>query len=235
MEYTVSAVMEKEEFTISMDDAERYLNLYVGECESGWKYHIGDTYSKFLKKSNAEDSKALMRKVIACSILLPTYDKSVIKTPVQNLLHWCHTWSQFNERDWVELLRIEIEKDKEIEGWRNQCLSLGVVHPIEYSPVTREAFNRLFGKAQDAGVITKENKADMVRRFQNLVLAYGGNVICYLFMKEEYKINKKVLNWRSNYFFEKLIFDTYTPEQVFKIKKQELAKTNPKLVKSVTI
>jgi len=234
MEYTVSAVMEKtDDFTLSIQDSTKYLNLYVGE--SDWEKHLKILYGRLLKKHGAAEAKELMRKTIACTILLPTHDKSKIPTPVENLLFWTPTYTQFNERDWVLELQEVIEADKDIEGWRNQCLSLGVVHPLEYSPVTREAFNRLFTKAEEAGAVNDSNKKDMIRRFQNLVLAYGGNVICYMFVKEDYKINRKILNWRSNYFFEKLIFDTYTPEQVFKIKKQELAKTNPKLVKSVRV
>lgn len=229
----MSAVMEKKELVFNWQEMARYLKLYVGEAD--WEAHLVDKFKKLENRYGTDKAKELIKKAAACAILLPTYDRSTIKDPPQNILYWCDTWTQFNERDWVELLTEVIHRDKEIENWRNQCLSLGVVHPIEYSIVTREAFNRLYTMADESGVVTPENKKDIVRRFQNLVLAYGGNVICYLFVKEEFKIRKKVANWRTNYFFERLIFDTYSFDQVFKIKKQELAKTNQKLVKSIRV
>lgn len=231
MEYTVSAVMEKKEFSLTVEEAERYLKLYLGEAK--WKDHLGTLFTRLERQHGTEQAKILIKKMIAFAVLLPTFDRSKITDPPENLLFGGFKYTQFNEKDWTELLRLEVEKDKEIEFHRNKCLSLGIIYPIEYSPMTRQAFNWLYGKAEDANVITAENKKEMIRRFQNLVVAYGGAVICSVFNKEEWKINKKILNWKSNYFFEKLIYQTYTPEQIFKIKKQELAKTNQRLVKSV--
>lgn len=223
--------MEKEEFSLTPDEAERYLRIYLGEAE--WKSHLATLFTRLKKQYGENQARVMGRKMIAFAILLPTFDRSKVTDPPENLLFAGFKYTQFNEKDWTQLLQVEIEKDKEIELNRNKCLSLGIIYPIEYSPITRQAFNWLYGKAEDAGIITAANKKEMIRRFQNLVVAYGGSVICSLFLKEDWKINKKVLNWRSNYFFEKLLYETYTPEQIFKIKKQELSKTNSRLVKSV--
>jgi hypothetical protein len=107
------------------------------------------------------------------------------------------------------------------------------VYPIVYAPWPRQAFNWLFKAAEESGQVTDENREQVEKRFERLVLTYGGLVICHIFQKEEYKIKKKVLNWRTGYFFERLIFDIYTIDQVLKIKKQELLKTNKTLVKQI--
>lgn len=231
MEYIVSTVMEKEEFHLTKEEAERYLRIYLGE--SDWKKHLLILFDRLKKQNGEEQAKIIIKKMIAFSILLPTFDRSKITDPPENLLFGGFKYTQFNEKDWTDLLRIEVKKDKEIALNRSKCLSLGFVDPIEYSPITRQAFNWLYGKADDLGVINADNKNQMIKIFKNLVVAYGGKVVCDVFIKEDWKINKKILNWRSNYFFEKLIYETYTPEQIFKIKKQELAKTNTRLVKSV--
>jgi hypothetical protein len=211
--------------------AEKYLNLYVGDVD--WAHHIAQVWGRLSKKHQPAEAGAIMKKTLACTILLPLYDRTKIPELPENLLYWVPSYTQFNERDWFALLKETMTHDLEIDNWRNQALSLGIIYPLDYSPVTRQAFKRLYDKAQEAGVINEANKADIVRRFQNLVIAYGGNVICSLFTdKHNYRL-KKVLNWRTGYFFEKIIYEVYTIEQVLKIKKAELAKTNPKLVKQI--
>ena len=228
----MSEVLVKEKTdTLDVDTEVKYLNLYVGQAD--WQHHIAQLWGRLSSKQySPEDRKAMMRKILSCAILLPSYDKTKVPEVPENLLYWVSSYTQFNERDWFSLLQDVIERDTEIEKWRNQSLSLGVVHPIEYSPVTRQAFNWLYSEADHAGVITPDNKQDMERRYKNLVLAYGGNVICSIFIKEKHRL-KKVLNWRTGYFFERIIFETYTAEQVLKIKKAELSKTNQSLVKQL--
>lgn len=230
MEYTVSTVMEKE-YVLNEEIASRYLTLYLGV--SDWEVHLKTLYARLKRQYGDQTAKEELRKRIAFAVMLPAYDKSTITDPPENLLFKGSHYSQYDQKDWVGLLGEQIKQDKEIEETRNKCKSLGYVYPIVYSPITRQAFNWLFEKAQNAGVVTPQNKQDVVKIFEKLVVAYGGKVICTIFEKEDWKINKKVLNWRSNYFFEKLIYEIYTPEQIFKIKKQELAKTNPRLVRSV--
>ena len=67
---------------------------------------------------------------------------------------------------------------------------------------------------------------------KNLVKIYGGAVICNVF--NNYGLNiDKVLNWRSGYFIEKEIYKVYSIEQIIKIKKAEMAKTNPNYIKTL--
>lgn len=228
----MSAVMEKGKLTT--ENMVKYLNLYIGE--TSWEDKLAHLYNRvLLPKLGEKQAKITFKESVAFAILGQEYASIPVPDELSNALYRI-SWAQFKERDdWVALLEKRIKDDIEIESSRDQCLSLGIVHPLDYSPVTRQAYNWLYGKAEDSGVVTEENKKDIVRRFQNLVYAYGGNVVCYIFMKEETKVKKKVLNWRSNYFFERLIFDVYTLEQILKIKKQELNKTNSKLVKKVRV
>jgi len=124
-------------------------------------------------------------------------------------------------------------EDQKIARWRNQCKSLGIIDPIDYSPITRQAFNWLYGSAEDSGIITNENKVRIEQSLKRLVYAYGGASICSVYDKHEGVIKRKVLNWRSNYFFEKALYEVFTIDQLVKIKRQELKKTNPKLVKKI--
>jgi hypothetical protein len=128
---------------------------------------------------------------------------------------------------------MQIAEDEKIEGWRLECQRLGVIYPIVYAPWPRQAYNWLYKASEESGQLNDDNRELIEKRFERLVLTYGGLVVCHIFQKEEHKIKKKILNWRTGYFFEKLIFDIYTIDQVLKIKKQELAKTNPTLVKKI--
>ena len=227
----MQATKVKMEHSLTRNEAVKYLNRYAGDAD--WAHHMQRKWELLSSRMRMDDAEELFKKIIACTILLPTFDKSRLTDPPQNLFHGCMKYDQFDERDWVELLHKVKERDIEIRQWRNQCLSLGIIAPIQYSPITRQAYNWLYGKAVDTGVVTPENKASIVDSMEKLVYAYGGQVICGIFTKEEWKINKKVLNWKSNYFFERLIYDVYTFDQVFKIKQQELKKTNSKLVQQI--
>lgn len=212
-------------------DAARYLSLYVGE--SDWERHITERYKQLAKSSSEAQAKNDLRKSVACATLLPIYDRYKVPDPPENLLFWCKSFRQYGERDWEALLVETMERDTQIAKWRNQCQSLGIIDPIDYSPITRQAFNWLFSEAERSGEVTEENRQRIEQSFKRLVYTYGGAVICSIFQKHESSVRKKVLNWRSNYFFERLIFDIYSVDQVVKIKRQELKKTNPKLVKQI--
>lgn len=214
------------------DNATRYLNIYVAEID--WNTHIARVFNKIKAQGYSPDeAKDRLRKIIACTILLPIYDKQKVPDPPENLIYWCPSWHQFNDRDWYALLEEVHAKDVNIAKWRNQSQSLGIIDPIDYSPITRQAFNWLYGAAEESGSITAENQQRLEQAFKKLVWAYGGAVICSLFQKPDAGIKRKVHNWRTNYFFERLIFDNYSIDQVIKIKRQELKKTNPKLVKQI--
>lgn len=208
---------------IEKKDLIKYLGIYIS-LDVDWERQINNLYSK-LKDLDR------LKKQIACTILLPTHDKSVLTDPPQNLLFWCGKYDRFAERDWVEDLYKVIDFDTKIAANRKQYLDIGFVHPIEYAPITRQAFNWLYDRAEQSGVVTDANKQDISNRFMNLTTVYGGAVICNIFMKDELKnrINK-LLNWRTGYFVEHLINQTYKPEQILTIKQHELKKTNSKLV-----
>jgi hypothetical protein len=78
----------------------------------------------------------------------------------------------------------------------------------------------------------EDNKENLVNKFSNLVRAYGGAIICNMFVNHKMNIDK-ILNWRSGYFFEKEIYKVYSVEQIVKIKNSELNKTNSQYVKKI--
>jgi hypothetical protein len=138
------------------------------------------------------------------------------------------------DRDWYQLFKQRVEEDAKIERVRKKVQSMGIIYPLDYSPITRQALHWLIDKAKDTGQLNEENKKVIIARFEKLVYAYGGTVVCGVFSKTN-NIEKKVLNWKTSYFFERLIFTIYSPEQIVKIKAGELKKTHPKLVKQITI
>lgn len=215
-----------EEDTLSLPLAEYYLNIYVGSSE--WRKHLLSLWPKVNK------DKDTMRKMVACTILLPAEETHIVADPPHRLLFGIRSFDQYKEKDWFKEFQKVVTRDSEIEQYRMKALGLGVIDPIDFAPNTRQAFNWLYGKAEDSGVITTDNKDDIVRRFKNLVLAYGGAVICNIFTRHDDAL-KKIPNWRSGYFFERAIFDVYKPEQVFKIKKMELDQTSERLVKRIRV
>lgn len=222
--------VDVDEFKLSKKDAIKYLTIYVGE--SDWEINIDRLYARLSKNLGKDETIPMMRKILSCTILLPTYNKAIVPDVPENLLHQVQYWHQFGEKDWAKLMSEVVDRDHNIVTWRSQCQSLGVVYPIEFSPMTRQAHNWLFAEAEKAGVVNAQNKASISSAWERLVLVYGGMVICNIFEKQKFKL-KKIYNWKTNYFFERLIFDVYKPEQVFKMKKQELEKTNPTLVRKI--
>lgn len=208
----------------------KYLNLYLGEDD--WNSHIDRLYRELLKKADSkEDAAQQMRKVMSCAILLPQYDKSLRKQQSpSNLLFKCRFFHQFDERDWSKEFERLLDNDAEIEPVRNRALALGIVDPIDYAPVTRQAFNWLFDAALNSGSIDESNQDKIKVLCKRLVWAYGGTVVCAVFRKSQKKIDN-IWNWHTNYFFEKLIYEVFTPTQILQIKHQELQKVNKKLVK----
>jgi hypothetical protein len=215
--------------------AVRYLGLYLGEAN--WEEHIDSVWGRYVRQNGAskEQLAAKMKMTVAAAMLLPTYDRTVFpKDRPENLLHRISTWDQFKERDWYAEFQAIVAQDLKIKGWRNQALQLGIIDPVEEAVWCRQAFNWLFEQAQSSGVVTADTKDDIVTRHRNIVKAYGGAVISNIFTRHE-EVLKKVFNWRTGYFVEHAIFEVYTPEQVLKIKRAELAKTNARLVKRVKV
>lgn len=214
-------------------EAVRYLTLYLGKpSNKSWEEHMDEFYNQKRKYIGDEAALQALKRNIAFALMLRYKEKIKIPEPYQGVLFGAEKWSQYNDADWISLFQEVLKQDEKIKRWRSESLSLGVIYPIEYCPITRQAYNWLFEKAQDTGAITSLNKTDMIDKFQKLVLAYGGNVVCHIF-KNESLMNKEVISWETNYFFERLIFQVYKIDEILKIKKQELAKANPKLVKQI--
>lgn len=215
---------------LPLDVAYKYLNIYVGF--SDWETAI----KKLWVSQKISGDKEKLKKVVCATILLPYVDRSTridLEHP-DNLLQKMPWFQQLNDKDWFAEFQKIFDTDGKIDACRRKSYSLGVITPFEYAPIARQAYNWLFAKAEESGIVTTDSKADISERFKNMVAAYGGAVICNIFSRHSEKL-KKVINWRTGYFFEKIIYEVYSPEQIYKIKKSELDSTNTKLVKSVRI
>lgn len=223
--------------TLSKEKALQYLKVYNSDIN--WEPHINTLGSRIRTKNGLSESQDLLRRQIACTILLPQYDKDTITDPPEKLLFTCSKYHQYEEHDWLREFSDIAEKDAFIADVRAKALNLGVVYPLEYNPNTRQAFNWLCEEAERRGDLHDKNRMEVTKKFQNLVYAYGGVVICSVFGKPELKPKiSKILNWRSGYFFERLIFEAYKSEEIIRIKQHELNKLineNSKLVKKVKV
>lgn len=223
-----------QEFKLDRDLAKKYLKIYNADID--WDEHITSVRER-VKTLPRQQQAIELQKRLACAILLPYHEKNTIQNPPQNLLFFCHKWAQYPSRDWLAELHDIIEKDKEIEIIRNKCLALGIVYPLQYNPNTRQAFNWLYDEAKSSGDITEDNKQDITKKLQNIVYAYGGAVVCSVFQKPELKTKiSNLLNWRSGYFFEKLIHEVYKPDEIIRIKTHEnnkIKNTDDKLIKMI--
>jgi hypothetical protein len=226
--------VKEDTIVLTRERALRYLKVYNADID--WAPHV-DTLARRIVKQNDPSSQDKLRKQIACTILLPAMEKEVLTDPPQNLLFYCSKYHQFETTDWLELFSTVVRKDQMIDEVRSKALNLGIIYPLDYNPNTRQAFNWLYDNAVSAEDLTEDNKEDLVKKLQNMVYAYGGAVICSVFGKPELKPKlSKIVNWRSGYFFERLIFEAYKPEEILRIKQHELNKLtniNSKLVKRV--
>lgn len=220
-----------EDNTLPVSVAEKYLKLYVADID--WQSHITRLWSLTSSKISDQNlAKEYMKRAISCATILPLVEKTQIPDPPSNLLFWCTGWRQFNEQDWFQMLLEIMKEDIQITNSRNKIIQIGVIDPIDVSPITRQAYNWLFDKVSSSE--DEFNELEIKTKLGNLVRAYGGAVICNMFMN--YKLNiDKVLNWRSGYFFEKQIFKVYNTDQIIKIKTAELNKTNQKYIKRVGV
>lgn len=227
----MTSVIEKN--TMPIDVAEKYLNIYIGE--SDWKTHITKLWTNFENKNkNADISREDIKRAISCTALLPTLEKTNIPDPVHLILFWCPTWNQYKEKDWFSLFKDVVKKDIEIQKNHKQLLSLGIIDPIDYSPITRQAYNWLYSYAENSGSINDKTRDLISKKMQNLIRLYGGAVISNVFSNHSSNV-EKVFNWRSGYFFEREIYNIYTFDQIKKIKSKEIEKLNPKFVKTLIV
>jgi len=226
-EEDLSKVLDEDKITQPV--AEKLLTLYVGEAD--WWQHVAKLHQRLVRKHGQEKARSLVRQAVAFTILLPAFDRSTRIDPEhpENLLFWGLSYHQFDQRDWFEELKSVIRRDQQITQWRREALKLGVIDAIEYQPYCRQAYKWLCLEAEESDVVlTPELKL----KFRQLVMAYGGAVVSYIFEKHHSAV-KKIVNWRSGYFFERLIFNTYSVDEVLKIKSNEIKKTNPKWIKEV--
>lgn len=219
-----------EDRSLSISVADKYLKLYVANIE--WEQHIASLWNNALKKyGNDTVAKDHVKKAIACATILPLVEKTTIPDPPSNLLFWCTGWKQFNEQDWFDIFISVLKEDVLISEKRNKIIKTGIIDPIDVSPLTRQAFNWLYEKAQEEN-LDEELRKQVKDKLANIVKAYGGAVICNIFTK--YKKNvEDVMNWRSGYFFEKQIHKVYTIDEIIKIKTVEINKMNSNYIKKV--
>lgn len=221
-----------EENSLSQELADEYLKIYIADID--WIPHMKKLWNNFYNKSQDKDQASeMVKKAISCAILLPVIDNTTIPNPPHRLLFWCTGWVQFNERDWFALFKETIQTDLEIKNNRKEVIKSGIIDPIDYSPMSRQAFNWLYERAYNSGQITEENKALVTEKLKNIVRIYGGAVVCSIFINHE-SFLEKVINWRSGYFFEKQIHRAYTVEKINKIKNMEFRKTNSDYIKKPT-
>jgi hypothetical protein len=136
------------EDTIPFEVAEKYLNLFLGK--SDWDNHLKRLWTISASKNSTEEQrKNFVKKAISCAIMLPLLEGTTIPSPPDKLLFWCTAWTQFNEKDWFKLFQENIEEDIKITKDRNAIIMLGVVDPIDVSPLTRQAFNWLYNRAKE--------------------------------------------------------------------------------------
>ena len=220
------------EDTIPLDVAEKYLTIFLGPTD--WKKNINKLWEISSSKSKDIDSrKYFVKKAISCAALLPYTEKSQVPSPPENLLFWCTAWVQFNERDWFDLFKKVITEDIEIAKSRNKAIILGVLDPINISPLSRQAFNWLYQKSKENEDLENINTKELITKLENIVKSYGGAVVCNMFVNHKKNINN-IFSWRSGYFFEREIHKVYSIEDILKIKATEIEKTNPKYIKKVS-
>ena len=212
----------------------KYLELYIGESPT-WEDALGRLL-RLLKARNKELSEEQLheraKQGISFAILLPAFDQSIKidKENPENHLFWVQGYSQLDTRDWFAELRKIFKNDIEIAEHRRNVLKLGVIDAVEYHPLSRQAYRWLCESAEQSGI---ELTPELQKKFRQFVMAYGGAIITYIFEKNKKDIDKKVVNWRGAYFFERLVYEIYTPEQVLKIKQNDINNTNPQWVKTV--
>jgi hypothetical protein len=219
--------------SLPINVAEKYLKLYVADVS--WQDAIATLWKNSINKiQNQEAAKEHVKKAISCATILPLMEKTTIPDPATNLLFWCTGWAQFGKNDWFSLYLDILKEDIKINETRNEIIRLGIIDPIDISPITRQAYNWLYQKAEEIEDMSNIDTSLLNAKLTNLVKAYGGAVICNIFINHKSNVDK-VFNWRSGYFFEKQIHKVYSVEQIKKIKLAELAKTSNKYIKTIEI
>lgn len=225
-------VLEKNK--LPHDVSTKYLNLYVGHSDT-WLDAITRLYGLLKSRNKELPEEQLLEKIkqgISFAILFPAHDRSlkIDKDNPENHLFWSQSFSQLEGKDWFAEFQKVFRQDTNITEYRKEVLKLGVIDAVEFHPLSRQAYRWLCESAESSEV---ELTPELKKKFYNLVMAYGGAIITYMYEKHSKEIDKKVINWRSAYFFERLMYQVYQPEQVIKIKQNDINNTNPQWVKTV--
>jgi len=216
--------------SLSIDVADKYLTLYLGE--SNWPEKISQLWTVQSKRHGEEKAKEIVKKCIACACLSPIVNKTAIPEENHVLIFWVAGWPQFNERDWFEMFKEVVKSDLQIEKNRLTIMKFGIFEHIDIPPLTRQAYNWLNEKVNQEKFVNQELKEKSVTKMKNLVRIYGGAVLCNLFTNYSSNV-ERVLNWKSGYFVEKEIYKVYSLDQIIKIKKSEIQKTNSNYIRKV--
>ena len=219
------------EDVIPIEVAEKYLNIFV--AKTNWSEHIKSLWNTSGRRIKEDEARrAHVKRAISCATLLPYEEGTTIPSPPENILFWCTAWEQFNKKDWFDQYKKNIKEDINISENRNKIIKLGIIDPVDVSPMNRQAFNWLYTKAKEKENLTEEEMKALEKKFFNMVKSYGGAVICNIFLNHKNAV-ENVFNWRSGYFFEKQIYKVYSLEDIIKIKTAEIKKTNPKYIKKI--
>lgn len=216
--------------SLSIDVADKYLTLYLGE--SNWPEKISQLWTVQSKRHGEEKAKEVVKKCIACACLSPIVNKTAIPEENHVLIFWVAGWPQFNERDWFEMFKEVVKSDLQIEKNRLTIMKFGIFEHIDIPPLTRQAYNWLNERVNQEKFVNQELKEKSVTKMKNLVRIYGGAVLCNLFTNYSSNV-ERVLNWKSGYFVEKEIYKVYSLDQIIKIKKSEIQKTNSNYIRKV--
>lgn len=215
--------------------AQEYLSIYLAPAD--WISQLQSMWERTRRTGMSdEECRNDIRNSVAFVALLPTHrrDVDIDRQNPESLFHRASRWRECRERDWFSDLQKVIRRDLDILGWRGRLAALGHVDPLQYAPYCRQAYNWLYERANQDKWVTPDTKAEVVEWCENLVHLYGGVCISNIFLRHEDVVDR-VVNWRTGYHFERRIFEIYTLEQAEKIKTAELQKTNPTLVKSLTV
>lgn len=215
---------------LTVDLADKYLTLYLGEAD--WKEKLAQLWTVQSKKLGEDKARDFVKKSVACACLTTVINKSTIPDENHVLLFWVSGWPQFHERDWYELFKETVKSDIQVERDRSLIIREGIFDHIDIPPLTRQAYNWIYEKLDREKFSSSAKKDEAVTKVKNLIRIYGGAVICNLFTNYSSRIDK-VLNWRSGYFIEKEIYKVYSVDQIIKIKKAEIQKTNSNYIKNI--
>lgn len=202
----------------------RYLNIYVAERD--WLPDIERVFTR--TRGNTQQCQER----VSAAILMPLVSKVQIPDPPENLLYMCHKYHQFEGHDWYDMWVKTALKDRKIASFRTKCENVGIIENVDFVPTTRQAYRWLIEESVNAGDLTDQNKTRVEAALLRLVWAYGGVPIVETFNKNSFAIKKEMVNWRTGYFFEKIMHKTFREDQLLIMKKEEL-RSNPTRVKTV--